>query len=228
MNTNNETMDWKAAAKAWGEGKELQFRTPISYWMDFNSEKPNFDPTISYRLKPQAEEKPTVAETTSSSPKPKRFEYRDRDLFWDNKEKTHWCDSDEISGILNRLHEENEALKAKIDEMRLLNKTLDGAREELMAELSQVKEELADVKADRDCLKVTLRYGNAYKEVIGESNAKQTSPVEKTDNTLKESYSDKSYTDKLQRYYSMESVAELFERLERVEKAIKEQLRIEL
>lgn len=215
----NETiLNWKKAAIAWGEGREIEFRSTdlnTGYkciWNDLvsNYSEVPFKFYLEYRIKPQAEEKPTVAETTSSSPKPKRFIRELECSIRDNENGELYVSYLKLAEVLNSLHEENEALKKENED---LTKEVYKTRKCYL----DMRQELAQAKQQNEQLQMALRSHGAWD--ISCSNDKQATPAEKAVNTPPEGMICGIPTSKWMSFFG---------RLEKIEKALKEQLRIEL
>ena len=157
---NNETLNWKQAAIAWGEGKDLEFKTPLSDWEPFQSWNATFYSGDKYRIKPQADEKPKVAGIDFFFPKSeavvppvteekgKRFvlhsalSVRDENYIQDtSKMKCYYHDWMDICDLLNSLHDENVVLKKR-------NIILEECGKKFSKELSQVNDENEALKKE--------------------------------------------------------------------------------
>lgn len=146
----------------------------------------------------QIDEKPMVADTASSL-KPKRFNNA-----YGEFTRQQACD------LLNSLHEENEALKKENED---LTKEVYKTRKCYL----DMRQELAQAKQQNEQLQMALRSHGAWD--ISCSNDKQATPAEKAVNTPPEGMICGIPTSKWMSFFG---------RLEKIEKALKEQLRIEL
>lgn len=160
---NEQTLNWKQAAIAWGEGKEIEvLDNNFNVWLKFGTERQLFFiKDMNYRIKPQAEDENPRYTWCSGSIYKNSMEISFHDV----------CEN------LNFLHEDNKALENKLEWTDSYLSSICKQRDEYHYKIESLNQELSQVKEERDSYMKIAKV--LHKK---DPNNNPSTPAENTDN----------------------------------------------